>query len=248
MSTNLDGTVTLWDAESADGPRETLRGHSGSVRQAVFSPDGATLYTASHDGTAIAWDLAGTAASSARSRSRSDRDVRHAYDTHPGRFSPDGRLIAVGLKGEGLALLDARTLDAGRGAAARTRTARSWRSPSPRTGERSRPRPANGSRDGLGRRIAVAAPWAALRGRRRLEHRGRRLRRGRNDARDGRQRRRRRSGTSPPASGSAASKASADPTATSPSARTASLVASAQQRRRGRTVWDVAKRSRQSPR
>ena len=57
-ATNLDGTVTLWDAESAT-VRETLRGHSGSVQQAAFSPDGETLYTASHDGTAIAWDLAG---------------------------------------------------------------------------------------------------------------------------------------------------------------------------------------------
>ena len=58
VSTNLDGTVTLWDAESAT-PRETLRGHSNSVQQPVFSPDGETLYTVSHDGTAIAWDLTG---------------------------------------------------------------------------------------------------------------------------------------------------------------------------------------------
>ena len=36
-----------------------------------------------------------------------DRDFDRAYDGHPGRFSPDGRLIAVGLKEEGIALLDA---------------------------------------------------------------------------------------------------------------------------------------------
>ena len=36
-----------------------------------------------------------------------------AYDQHPGRFSPDGRLIAVGLKREGIAL-GTRTIDARR--------------------------------------------------------------------------------------------------------------------------------------
>lgn len=109
-ATSLDGTVTLWDAES-ETPRETLRGHSNRVQQPVFSPDGRTLYTVSHDGTAIAWDLTG------------DRGFgrlftfTHAgafnpdgYDGHPGRFSPDGRLIAVGLKEQGLQLLDAREL------------------------------------------------------------------------------------------------------------------------------------------
>ena len=58
VSTSLDGTVALWDAESATR-RETLRGHSGAVQQPVFSPDGETLYTVSHDGTAIAWDIGG---------------------------------------------------------------------------------------------------------------------------------------------------------------------------------------------
>ncbi len=58
VSTHQDGTVTLWDVESAT-PRETLRGHWNAVQQPVFSPDGDTLYTVSHDGTAIAWDLTG---------------------------------------------------------------------------------------------------------------------------------------------------------------------------------------------
>ena len=56
--------MTLWDVESAT-PRETLRGHSASVRQPVFSPDGETLYTASDDGTAIAWDVDGSRAAGA---------------------------------------------------------------------------------------------------------------------------------------------------------------------------------------
>ena len=109
-ATNLDGTVTLWDAESAT-VRETLRGHSGSVQPAAFSPDGATLYTASHDGTAIAWDLGGDRGVVRPFTFTSDLEPDDAYYTHPGRFSPDGELIAVGLEGEGLALFDARTLE-----------------------------------------------------------------------------------------------------------------------------------------
>jgi WD40 repeat protein len=50
VSTNHDGTVTLWDAESTS-PSKTLRGHWSAVQQPVFSPDGDTLYTASHDGS-----------------------------------------------------------------------------------------------------------------------------------------------------------------------------------------------------
>ena len=58
VATNRDKTVTRWDVVSAT-PLATLRGHSNFVQQPVFSPDGKTLYTVSHDGTAIAWDLTG---------------------------------------------------------------------------------------------------------------------------------------------------------------------------------------------
>ena len=110
VSTNLDGTVTLWDVESAT-PRETLRGHSNSVQQPVFSPDGGTLYTVSHDGTAIAWDLTGARGLSRPFAFTHDRTFSPTgYDGHPGEFSPDGRLIAVGLKERGIALWDAREL------------------------------------------------------------------------------------------------------------------------------------------
>ena len=110
MSTSLDGTVTLWDVESAT-PRETLRGHSNSVQQPVFSPDGETLYTVSHDGTAIAWDLSGDRGLGRPFTFTHDRAFSAAgYDGHPGEFSPDGRLIAVGLKEQGIALWDAREL------------------------------------------------------------------------------------------------------------------------------------------
>jgi len=108
VSTSLDDAVTLWDAESAT-LRERLRGHSRAVQQPAFSPDGATLYTVSHDGTAIAWDLAGERGLSTPIRFTRDR-APGGYDGHPGSFSPDGRVIALGLNEEGIRLWDARDL------------------------------------------------------------------------------------------------------------------------------------------
>ena len=117
-ATNLDGTVTLWDAESAT-VRETLRGHSGSVQQAAFSPDGATLYTASHDGTAIAWDLARDRGVVRPFTFTSDLVPDDAYYTHPGRFSPDGRADRGRPRGRGPRALRRAHARAGRGAALR---------------------------------------------------------------------------------------------------------------------------------
>jgi WD40 repeat protein len=110
VSTNLDGTVTLWDVESAT-PRDTLRGHWNSVQQAAFSPDGKTLYTVSHDGSAIAWDLTRRRGLGRLFTFTHDRTISASgYDGHPGVFSPDGRMLAVGLKGRGVALWNSRTL------------------------------------------------------------------------------------------------------------------------------------------
>jgi WD40 repeat protein len=112
VSTNPDGTVTVWDVGSV-APRETLRGHWSSVQQPVFSPDGEILYTVSHDGSAIAWDMAGERGLVRPFRFTSDRKtaiIARGYDGHPGKFSPDGELIAVGLQDQGIALWEAREL------------------------------------------------------------------------------------------------------------------------------------------
>ena len=110
VATNRDKTVTRWDVASAT-PLETLRGHSNFVQQPVFSPDGETLYTVSHDGTAIAWDLTGDRRLGRTFTFTHDRFFsKTGFDGHPGRLSPDGRLIAVGLKERGVALWDSRRL------------------------------------------------------------------------------------------------------------------------------------------
>ena len=110
VSTHQDGTVTLWDAESAT-PRETLRGHSEAAQQPVFSPNGDTLYTVSHDGTAIAWDLTAKRGLDRRFTFTDDGPIDSSgFDSQAGAFSPDGRLVAVSLSGHGFALWDAREL------------------------------------------------------------------------------------------------------------------------------------------
>ena len=109
ISTNLDGTVALWDVASAT-LGETLRGHSGAVMQPVYDPDGQTLYTASHDGTAIAWDIGGDRGLERRFTFTHDPVPDPAYSGHPGIFSPDGGLIALGLKEQGIRLWDASDL------------------------------------------------------------------------------------------------------------------------------------------
>jgi WD40 repeat protein len=109
VSTSSDGTVTLWDAGTAT-VRETLRGHSAAVQQPAFSRDGKTLYTTSLDGTVIAWDMTGNRRLGRSFTFGRDPGLGPYPDRHPGAFSPDGRLIAVGLQGEGIALWDARDL------------------------------------------------------------------------------------------------------------------------------------------
>ena len=106
-STGLDGTVALWDAGAAT-LSETLRGHSRAVQQPAFSPDGETLYTVSHDGTAIAWDIEGERGLGRHFTFTHERTADPSgFDGHPGSFSPDGRLLALGLNGEGIRLWDA---------------------------------------------------------------------------------------------------------------------------------------------
>jgi WD40 repeat protein/tRNA A-37 threonylcarbamoyl transferase component Bud32 len=109
VSTGSDGVVTVWDVAPLT-VRETLRGHSEVVWQPVFSPDGKTLYTASNDGTVIAWDVTQRRRFGRRFTFARGGAPQEALDGYPARFSPDGRLIAVGLRAKGIQLRDANSL------------------------------------------------------------------------------------------------------------------------------------------
>ena len=137
-----------------DSPRDAAR-PLGIVQQPVFSPDGGTLYTASHDGTAIAWDIDGRPRAGAAVHVHARPGVSTAVTTAPGRVQP-GRPADRGRpQGGGIQLWDANDLDPVWRAPCSRPAARSRRSPSVRTGERSRPSPERQG-DALGRRLAIA--------------------------------------------------------------------------------------------
>jgi WD40 repeat protein len=90
VTASPDGTARIWDVA---GGRivESLRGHTGYVRSAVFSPDGKLVATGSDDGTARIWDVAS-------GRSLYTLPSFHALDNGgfvTAVFSPDGKLAAT---------------------------------------------------------------------------------------------------------------------------------------------------------
>jgi WD40 repeat protein len=78
--------VDVWDAVTG-ARRFTLRGHTGDVTSATFSPDGRTILTTSTDHTARLWDAA---TGKQRRALRGHRQVVRA-----GRFSPDGKWLVT---------------------------------------------------------------------------------------------------------------------------------------------------------
>ena len=159
VSTSLDGTVTLWDVESAT-PRETLRGHSDAVQQPVFSPDGQTLYTVSTTERRSPGTSRVTAASSGRSRSRTTGlrpGVRRpSGEVQPRRPADRGRPQGAGA----VELWDARELTP---AGAPLRDRRGGQGPRLLPGRANARGRDPRAGDPLGRRVAIARPWPVRR-------------------------------------------------------------------------------------
>jgi WD40 repeat protein len=80
-----DGTIVR--IHEPDGTNVVLRGHTGPVSSARFSPDGSAVVTASSDGTARVWDVR-TGASLETLRG-------HFGAVTDASFSPDGRWIVT---------------------------------------------------------------------------------------------------------------------------------------------------------
>jgi WD40 repeat protein len=107
-----DYTVRLWDAVTGK-PLRTLAGHTNHVRALAFSPDGTRLATGAYDGTALLWDVSTGARKQTLKTSDGVRAVRlwsggktlqdvKGNDDFLGLpvFSPDGKLVADGIKGD----------------------------------------------------------------------------------------------------------------------------------------------------
>lgn len=99
-SGSSDGTIQLWAAESGTHIR-TLKGHTDTVRDIAFSPDGKTLVSGSEDDTLHVWDI---------NTGRMLRKLAgHSNDVKTVAFSRDGKMIASGSEDATVRLWDAET-------------------------------------------------------------------------------------------------------------------------------------------
>jgi WD40 repeat protein/serine/threonine protein kinase len=111
-SASWDGTVRVWAVRAEPGGltsgaishRFTLR-HGGHVTCVAFAPDNRTLASASRDNTVRFWDLNTPIGDSLK-------EVRR-ISTRSGSvaFSPDGKLLALGMRG-GISIYDTATIKA----------------------------------------------------------------------------------------------------------------------------------------
>ncbi len=82
-------------------PLRAVLGHGDIVRTTAFSPDGKTVLTTSHDGTARLWEAA--------TGRPVGEPMRHQGIVIPAAFSPDGRTVLTGSRDKTAVLWDAAT-------------------------------------------------------------------------------------------------------------------------------------------
>jgi WD40 repeat protein/tRNA A-37 threonylcarbamoyl transferase component Bud32 len=99
-STNLDGTVAIWDL-TRRAEILTLRGHTGPVRCVAWAPPrGSQLASGGEDGVVRIWDpLRGT----------EHARLTHTDDAMTLAWSPDGKKMAVGYRDSSITIWDVAT-------------------------------------------------------------------------------------------------------------------------------------------
>jgi len=95
-----DNTARLWDAKTG-ASLAVLKGHTGSVYSAAFSPDGARVVTASSDNTARLWD--------AKSGASLAVLEGHTGLVYSAAFSPDGARVVTASDDNTARLWDAKS-------------------------------------------------------------------------------------------------------------------------------------------
>src|SRR6185436_7001768 len=97
-----DGTARLWDASTGVELR-SLAVHTSAVWGVSFSPDGAALATAAEDDTAVKiWEVAtGKISYMLSSPDWGSVDARGKFHLADAIFSPDGRQMAIAIRGDG---------------------------------------------------------------------------------------------------------------------------------------------------
>ncbi|MGC1377644.1 MAG: hypothetical protein WA821_15525 [Anaerolineales bacterium] len=103
-----EGNVILWDVATRQPVGQPLKGHTDTVTNIAFSPDGKTLASAStEDFTIILWDV-----STARNASVATGQVNgrvltagHTAGVFGVAFSPDGKMLASGSSGDSAIIL-----------------------------------------------------------------------------------------------------------------------------------------------
>lgn len=100
---STDGTVRLWNITDPSHPAEisTLDCRSGSLNTVdtlAFNPDGQSMATGGRDGTVALWDIRTPTAPvpTATVRYRKRPSKRRKSGPYSMRYSPDGRILAIG--------------------------------------------------------------------------------------------------------------------------------------------------------
>lgn len=94
-SAELNGTLRLWDLESAD-EAATLVGHTDTVWNVAISPDSRTMASASSDSTVRLWDIPAAVSEDVPLAKPTTVLRGHTGSVHALAFSPDSLLLATG--------------------------------------------------------------------------------------------------------------------------------------------------------